>query len=1283
MKHAVKMILVAALSLFAIQAWAGPTGGNDSNGNSPGDSSDGCGCGSSKGMPVYSFKSMLAGLSIRDTPVGYTPPVGPKVETTITYNEREADQPATFDSYNVGQKWTLNWLSYIQDNPATPGSQVLRYVAGGGGEPYSGYNASTGAFKAEENNAAVLVRTSGSPITYELRFADGSKDVFSASDGKTTYPRKVFLTQIVDPQGNALALSYDGQLRLTSVTDAIGQATTFQYGNSNNPLLVTGITDPFGRSATLGYDSSGRLDSITDVIGMQSAFAYDSGTFVQSMTTPYGTTSFAHTEGVGSSTELSVQATDPDGHTERTEYRHNAPGIAYSDPQAPTGMGVRNEYLNYRNSFYWDKDAYAAACTGSGTSVSCDYTRARIKHFLHNAANTNQTSRVLESVKYPLEGRVWYRYLNQSSSIYTGSLDKPTYVGRVLSDGTTQLTSYTYNAEGQVTKKIDPDGRETDYTYAPNGIDLVEVQQKDGSSFDVLAQYTYNSQHEPLTYTDAAGQTTTYTYNARGQRTSITDALGHTTSYAFDNNGYLTTITNALGHVQHSFTYDADGRVATDTDSEGYTRSYTYDALDRITQIAYPGNTSRTFTWDKLDLASVKDRQGNTTTFTYDAERNLVAVTDPLGHTTHYSYYANGKLQTLTDPNGNVTTWTRDLEGRVIAKAYTDGHGDTLSYDNSSRLASVTDALGQTKIFTYDRADLPTAINYQDAVNPTAAVSYSYDAYYPRLVSMTDGIGTTSFGYVPAGATGALKLASVNGPFSSNDTVGYVYDALGRVIERTTDQPDDFTYDPLGRLSGESNPLGTFGYTYLGDTDQPAKQSLTTPSNTAGYTLKVDYDGNTSDRQLKTLTYRGPLALVATRQLNFTHSAEHQVLTKTDFSGSTLLTRLNGYTYDNDYRLTAMSVDLLPADSYTYDDADNLTDYTSNTGNNLSATANSLNQLAVVNGTGWQYDADGNLINDGTFQYAWDADNRLISVTKISTGHVTSFKYDGLGRRLAIDEQDNGGTPTETRYLWCGDTLCGARDGSDSVTADYYSQGEVRNGTALYYVKDQVGSIVGVMGPKGASLGSTLYSAYGVVKLTSGTTADIGYAGMLYNTATGLYLTKYREYSPAVGRWLNRDPIGELGGINVYAYVVDDPTGLIDPNGEGAIQNFVQALGVAVGILNSPGPAGQVPQAPSAPVSQGQAIGRQLPNPSKSPEAPPESPNPPAGAGPGADGASGGAAAEEAAAEEFEGGTATGIGGGAIGIGVAAMLYPTPIGCGPGEQCSSAAAKSSSQSCPK
>ena len=613
----------------------GYTSGNQPNQTSnddPTDCDDPCAQDTPKGMPRYRVHSMLVSLNIRDTPIGHTPPVGPPVPVTLTYSQREANQPTTYDFFNFGHKWTLNWLSYVQDDPQFPGSRVMIYLPDGGSREYAGYNAGTGSFTPEQRTGAQLVRRT-SPLRYERRMPDGSAYVYAQADGSSYYPRRLFLTEMVDMAGNAVTLQYDTLQRLISVTDALGQKTTFAYADPADPLLVTGATDPFGRTASFGYDGSGRLNAITDAIGLTSTFTYDGGTFIKAMSTPYGTTQFAYGE---SGTTRWLEIMDPLGEKERVEYRHGAPGIPFSDSPVPSGMNLFNSYINGRNTFYWDKEAMKRAPR--------NYTQARIRHWHHLRTNTSLTTGVLESVKHPLERRIWYNYPGQGWPGAEGTLDKPSVIGRVLPDGTTQLTRYSYNGIGNLTRTVDPEGRERLYEYAANQIDLVRIKRKGASGFDVLAEYTYNDAHQPITYTGPTGQVTRYSYNAAGQLTSETDPLGHTTSYEHDDLGYLTTVIDPNGNTRVRYSYDAVGRIASTTDSAGYTLTYSYDDLDRLVRTIYPDGTHEDLVWDELDLASVTDRYGNVTRYTYDAVRNRTSETDPSGHLTRYGYFANGKL---------------------------------------------------------------------------------------------------------------------------------------------------------------------------------------------------------------------------------------------------------------------------------------------------------------------------------------------------------------------------------------------------------------------------------------------------------------------------------------------------------------------------------------------------------------------------------------------------------------------------------------------------------------
>ena len=249
-----------------------------------------------KGMAVSSVDLLFVSLSLSDEPVGYSPPVGPAVRFPVRYNQRDSFQPAVFSYSNLGPQWTFDWLSYITDNPSSPMADVQYYRRGGFARFFTGFDPATQTYAYQQYDQTKLVRTTAS--SYEMTLPDGSKLVFSQSDGSVGTSRKIFLTQMFDPAGNAVTLTYDGNLRLVALTDAIGQVTTVSYTNAADIYKITSVTDPFGRSANFGYDASNRLARITDVIGLTSQFTYDSGSdFVNALVTPYGTTSFATSQG--------------------------------------------------------------------------------------------------------------------------------------------------------------------------------------------------------------------------------------------------------------------------------------------------------------------------------------------------------------------------------------------------------------------------------------------------------------------------------------------------------------------------------------------------------------------------------------------------------------------------------------------------------------------------------------------------------------------------------------------------------------------------------------------------------------------------------------------------------------------------------------------------------------------------------------------------------------------------------------------------------------------------
>ena len=1209
----------------------GSTGASDPNCTRCYDPKSCANCQETIPMAQYSMHALLVSLNIVDTPVGYAPPRGPAVRFTLTYNQREAGQPANFTYSNLGKQWTFDWLAYITDDPLNQLANASYYVQGGGTEPYSNFDTSTQRYAPQLNSRTLLVRTSTN--SYERQLPDGSKQIFNLPNGASAFPRKIFLTQVLDPSGNAISYTYDNNFRIVSVTDALNQVTTLSYGSTNSadPLFykITQVTDPFGRYATFAYNGSGQLTNITDVIGISSAFTYGANDFITSLTTPYGTTAF--TMGENGQTRWLV-ATDPLGAQERMEYEDNS--LYVGESVYPSGVAIANNWLNYRNSFYWDKKAMQFYAADDYTKA----TKSKIYHWLHDGNNSGLASGILESEKDQLESRVWYTYPGQSFPTSTGSSADRSAVARVLDDGSSQIYRYEYNTVGKVTKVTDPLGRVTTNTYSTNLIDLLEVRQVVGSTTELLSSFTYNSQHLPLTSVDAAGQTNFFGYNSYGQLTATTNALNQTVTMFYDTNGYLTNITGALPGATTSFTYDGYGRVRTVTDSEGFTVTTDYDAADRPTKVTYPDGTYEQIVYDALDPVLTKDRRGHWTKKYYDSLRRLTDVEDALGRLTHFEWCNCGTLESIIDPLNHTTTWLRDLRGRVTAKIYPDTTQVNYTYETStSRLRKVTDAKNQSTVYDYYVDNNLKQVTYTNAVVATPTVSFTYETNYNRILTMTDGNGTNTYSYyaVTNGQLGAGKLHSLDGPWA-NDTITYAYDELGRVKSRTIDNVAvDMTYDPLGRVTVVTNALGTFTNNYVNTT--PRVSSMVYPN---GQTTTFSYFGNTNDQRLQTIWHQNSSGATVSK-FDYIYDADGQIATWTqqadDGTPNVWVTeydpvdQLLGVTV----RSNSITGAILKQFIYAYDKAGNRSSEQIQSGAGVplaisTATHNNLNQLTGVTGGGslrfkgslselgtvtvggnaaavdsrttnfvgyaqvstgtnivavvatdyngnsrtnnyqvvvtnnsgaktLTYDLNGNLsfVNSATSTntYEWDAVDRLTKITQLSTNSpelVTEFTYDGSGRRTQIVEKQNGSVVSTKKFLWCDKELCEERDAiGATVIKRFFAQGEQISGTNYFFTRDHLGSVREMTESSQAIRARHDYDPYGRrTRISGDLEANFAFTGHYYHAVSGLYLTLYRAYDSDIGRWLNRDPIMEESGINLYGFVRNAPTQFVDPFGD-------------------------------------------------------------------------------------------------------------------------------------
>jgi RHS repeat-associated protein len=1117
----------------------------------------------SGGMTTYTMHALLASLTLQDTPVAFKSPVGPQVTFTATYNQFEANQPATFYYSNLGPKWDCSWLSYITDNPNSPDADVALYLDGGGTLRFQNFNPLTQSFSLEAMSQTMLVRLTSS--SYELQYPDGSRREYATSDGSSGSTRRIFLTQIIDAAGNTVQLNYQlkpqgatNALLITNIVNAIGQAMTLSYTNAAYPFAITSVSDPFGRTAYFDYNTNGLLEQITDVLGLTSQYTYSNNDFISALTTPYGTSTFASGTMDGT-TNFYLTATDPMGATEAVLSSQALP-VPHSVPasEMPHGLSTFNLFMDARDSFFWDKRAFAEG--------PWDYRTAHIYHWLHLSPQGIDAARILESEKDPLESRVWYNYPGQYTNLflngytldaaYTGSNSEPSIVARMLDDGTTQLSAFGYNALGNLTNYTDPLGRNFTYVYASNNVDLIESRMTRNGKNELLGSATYNASHQPLTLTDAAGQTTVLTYNSRGQVLTVTNPKNETATFTYDANGFLLAVTGPLGGTNDtaSLNYDAFNRIQSATDTEGYTATFSYDVFDRPTSITYPDGTSEQFIYDRLDLVERKDRLGRWTTNTYDADQRLVSTLDPLGRLIRFNWCKCGLLEAITDPMGRTTSWNYDIQSRPISKQYPDGSMENFAYENSSgRFQSLTDASGQQVMIDYYADNNVKSLTYLNSTNPAPTVNFTYDPDYNRVSTMQDGVGTTVYSYNPITSPpnlGASLLQSVSGPLM-NSTVSYQYDQLGRIASRSINgATESAAYDVLNRIVSETNSLGAFQYSFLDATPR-----LTATSYPTGQADQFAYYDNVGDQRLKQILHlKQDSSLLSS--FGYTYNAVGQITTWTN-QWDTLPLRVWNLGYDAADQLTAAirtdGLNPISTNIYAYDEAGNRTLAAADATTNLFS-YNALNQIV---------DGSADLTNGST--YEWDAAHRLTTINNGS--RRTEFTYDGLDRLSRIVEKQNGVVISNNTFLWCADTLCEERDSTGAtVVKRFFPQGESIIGagtTNLYYTRDHLGSVREAVDASGTIQARYDYDPYGQQTVLSGNLMpSFGFTGHYQHQPSGLYFALYRVLDPTLGRWLNRDPLGETAGLNLYDYVNNNPTLATDPSGENPV-----LIGIGLGLI--------------------------------------------------------------------------------------------------------------------
>ena len=656
------------------------------------------------------------------------------------------------------------------------------------------------------------------------------------------------------------------------------------------------------------------------------------------------------------------------------------------------------------------------------------------------------------------------------------------------------------------------------------------------------------------TVVDPRGQVTSTRFNTRGYPISTTDALGQTSSTQLSAANQVTSSTDAPGRIT-KFEYDAAGNVTKITDPTNQATLFEYEpTFNRVKKITDALNHITEFTYDPANgnLLTVKDPRNQVTTiayntfgqplsvqgpitteppttFTYDTNGNLVTTTDPLGNATQRTYDAVSRLTSLIDPRGLSTQFRYDGLNRVTEIADARQGITRFSYDPNGNLLTVADAKNQATSYTYDSMDrLSTrkdALNRQESYVYDLAGNLSqftdrknqqtifvYDALNRRTTA-TYPDSTTSFIYDSVG-----RLTKASDTATGAGTIDFSYDTIDRLIQEVTGQGSvSYQYDVLGRrtqmVANGQQPV-TYGYDTASRLTQVAQGSLT---------VGLGYDN-------------------ANRRTSLTYP-----------NGTS-----TSYTYDVASRLTTINhigpSGIIEALTYAYDPAGNRTSLTRNNGTAsllpsavAAATYDAANEQTAFAGAALAYDNNGNLTNDGTNTYVWDARNRLIG---ISGGATANFVYDPLGRRT--NKTINS---VASQFLYDGNDIA-AEIGGSAVGVNYLRSLGIdepyvrQTGTGNeFYHTDALGSSFALSNAQGVSATTYAYEPFGTTSANGISSNSFEYSGR-ENDDTGVDFYRMRYYCPRTHRFISRDPLQLIGGdINYYAYSGNNPIRFRDPWG--------------------------------------------------------------------------------------------------------------------------------------
>jgi RHS repeat-associated protein len=957
----------------------------------------------------------------------------------------------------------------------------------------------------------------------ELRSAGGLVRVFEEAPRT---PGRHRLVAIADLSGNRIALHHEGA-RLAEIRDAAGRTVILRAtdGGRIGSIELAGAGD--GPQAVYRYDDRGDLVSVTDAEGFAARYRYHADHLLVERTDRAGLTFHFRYDGLQRCEEAWGETRDPEGRVlPDLSLAEGLPRVL-ADGLTPA-RGVHHVKLSYHDD----------------ASTECADALAVRRH----VANAR------------------------------GTLDHTVEPSGV--------TARTYDDAGRLASRVEPDGATTTYGRDRDG-EVIEVEDPLGRAMRIAR----DAEGRPIACADPEGRVTRLAWDDAGRLAAVTDPAGGTWRAERDGRGLVGRMILPNGAVW-TLEHDGAGNLASITQPDGGRWRWEHDAYGRVISRTDPLGRARRYGRSRRgDVIAVTDEAGATTRATFDGEQRAVLRIDAVGAERAIGWGGFGRLAWVRDELGRTTALRYDREGNLVAIHNAREEVHRLAYDAGGGIVGETAFDGATRRAQRDAAGRITRLVAEDG----RASTLDHDLAGQLVAIRSPGGRSATFEHDRCGALARAREGSIEAAFAR--------DALGRVRRdaQTVDGEEhwvEIAYDALGEVVARRTSLG---YEERVERDSMGRRTRTILGAEGGAIVhERDALGREIARDLPgggRLERRfEPAGRVGVLRAEGPGGARAEVVYRYDARGRLAESRDSArgrtrYAHDATGRLVAREREAGVAERFSYDATGNL------------AREGELREhgpgdrLLRLGDVAYEWDARGRLAARrgpaGVLRCSWSDRDRLESVTLLD-GTRVELDYDPLTRRLrkrVYRPAADGRTELSsvTRYVWDRDVIVHeiTRDAAGALLRErtyvfeddpfvplaHRDAGSGRGARWLHYANDPAGAPDRLLSPDGAVAVTIERGAFG----SSGAAGDAGTAlrfqGQIEDEETGLFYNRLRYYDPEAARYIAKDPLGPIGGLNEYAYV-GDPTGEIDPLGTQVL-NLIELPDAVTHTTGAPFTVGQ------------------------------------------------------------------------------------------------------------